>query len=194
MRAWQKRKGAAQRNSVPPLLFLVGQQGAEPAYLSSLFCCFAAGIFGGSAQGLFCIVCIIGQPRKVKSRRTGSWIMQAVPAQSEFGSRDCQILTQCVNNLPQTNWLTYLQWVDPIISHYVNIVFGLFILAARPGKTTEGTAWRAAAGEGCGTGRQLRGVGWKRLTFFLQLKSSFEKKMGIFKMRSLNKMNLLEKV
>ena len=42
MRAWQKCKGAAQRNSVLPLRFLVGWQDVEPAYLCwpfLLFCC-----------------------------------------------------------------------------------------------------------------------------------------------------------
>jgi len=40
-------------------------------------------------------------------------------------------------------------------------------------------AWGAADGEGPESGRQLRGNRVKAVDFFLQLKSSFEKKIGI---------------
>jgi len=141
---------------------------AEPAYLGSLFCCFAAEILSGSAQGLFCIMTYY-RPTPQRTRHTNLRILQEQMAHS--GS--------CVAT---------------IISHYVNIVFGLFWLGR------SGLDEQRSAGVGSSCRRRARngpaaaGSRLKTVDFFLQLKSSFEKKIGIFKMRSLNNMRALEKV
>jgi hypothetical protein len=79
-------------------------------------------------------------------------------------------------------------------THYVNIVFGLFW----PGRSVLDEQQSAGVGSSCwrmaGIGPAAAGSRLKTVDFFLQLKSSFEKNKGIFKMRSLNMLHLLEKV
>ena len=102
MRAWQKCKGAAQRNSVIPLHFLGGIAGSGariPWLAFLLFCCKDPERVSTGAI----LHSVYYRPTSI-SKNVTHCVLNYLPyfsMISNLADAVCQISTQCVKNLPQ---------------------------------------------------------------------------------------------